>query len=127
MALVDGSENSKKALLEAMAIIDKDKDSVECLTIGTDPSAQAIPEMCQKIFASFGYTHGKCTLIPREGSSVPDAISSYLTKDSTPDYDFIVLGSRGSSAYKRADAHYLGSVAEKVIIIARTNMLLVVK
>ncbi len=127
MVLLDGSEPSKRGLIETLKIVDKDKDVVECLTVEMDSKSKDNGEICRKAFENAGYTRGKFTLLPADGQAIPAAISGYLAKESTPDYDFVVLGSRGATSYSRPDSHKLGSVAEKVLVVAKTNMLLVVK
>ena len=114
-------------MYETLKLADKDKDVVECLTVDADTKSKDNAEICRKAFESVGYTRGKFTLLPTDGQTVPNAISGYLAKESTPDYDFIVLGSRGASSYSKPDSHQLGSVSEKVLVVAKTNMLLIVK
>ena len=125
--MVDGSEESKKALLECLKIVDKSKDHVECLSCDTDGGASKLKTTYEAILAGAKVVNSKFTILSCAGGTVPEVICKHFTKEDTPDYDFVVLGSKGAGVYKKPGTHYLGTVAEKVITTARTNLIVVVK
>ncbi len=126
--MIDGSEASKRALQECVRLVDREKDTVECITFDVDGSGAKLKDVCIDFMAnSAKLVHYKFTTGACAGDSVPNAVAKYLTREDTPDYDFVVLGSKGAGVYKKPGTHYLGTVAEKVLTSARTNLLLVVK
>ena len=127
LALIDGSEESKQATLQALKVMDKEKDNIECLIVDDGDLGLKLKEPYEAIMATAKVKNFKFTIIPALGTPIPQAIEKYLTKEDTPDYDFVILGSKGSGVYKKPGTHYLGTVAEKVIVVAKTNLIIVAK
>lgn len=107
--------------------MDKEKDTIECLTVDVDGNGQKIKETYTALLESMKVPRAKVTLKENVSGGIPIVITEYLLSDSTPDYDFVILGSKGVSANKKQGVHYLGTVAESVMLKARTNLILVVK
>eukprot|EP01022_Parablepharisma_sp_SALTPOND_P029042 TRINITY_DN72385_c0_g1_i1.p3 TRINITY_DN72385_c0_g1~~TRINITY_DN72385_c0_g1_i1.p3 ORF type:complete len:175 (-),score=23.33 TRINITY_DN72385_c0_g1_i1:680-1204(-) len=127
LVLFDGSEESKKALSEALKVVDQEKDKVDCVSFDTDGTMGKYKDNVETVFKNAKIAHGEYKAVQCAGEYPTVAIEKYLVSEDTPDYDFVVLGSKGAGIQKRTTANYLGTVAEKVITSARTNLILVVK
>lgn len=127
LVLYDGSEESKKALSESLKIIDPQKDKIDCISFAKGESMESHRASVEKIFEDAKLAHATYKVVPILDDTPQGAIEKYLTNESTPDYDFVVLGTKGSGMKKKTQTEYLGTVAEKVILIGRTNLILVVK
>ena len=127
LALFDGSDEAKKALIEALKVADLEHDIVTCITFDTDGEMGKIGSIAEAVMKDAKLVHGRYVVIPCVGESVISSIEKYFTKEDTPAYDFVVLGAKGRSSRKRGEEQYLGSVAEKVITSVKTNLILAVK
>ena len=127
LILFDGSDESKKSLIEALKVVDPDKDIVHCVSFDTDGDMGKYEPLVTSILKDAKIVHGIFKIVPCPDENAITAVGKYLSSESTPDYDFVVLGTKGCGGRKRSDEQYLGSMAEKVITTARTNLILVVK
>eukprot|EP00826_Nyctotherus_ovalis_P042871 TRINITY_DN4477_c0_g1_i5.p2 TRINITY_DN4477_c0_g1~~TRINITY_DN4477_c0_g1_i5.p2 ORF type:complete len:282 (-),score=76.41 TRINITY_DN4477_c0_g1_i5:1942-2787(-) len=125
LALYDGSEASKKALKECLKIADSEKDSVDCVCFCSGDAMESHRANVEGLFKEAKLAHFSYKVVAADGNT-QEAVARYLNNESTPDYDFVALGSKGEGIKKRAEISYLGSVAEEVILIGRTNLILVV-
>jgi len=127
LVLYDGSDASKHALNEAFKVVDKEKDRIHVVTFDNDGSMQSHKATVEKILKDGGIKNGDYKIVQSIGDTIVTAVTKYFGKEDTLDYDFVVLGSKGTGMVKKMTAEYLGSVAEKVITSAKTNLILVVK
>ena len=124
---MDGSDASKMALQECLKVVDPVKDSVDCCSFDMGGDAEKLRPVYEAMLSKAKVAHFRFNVIKCDGDIVPVAVTRFFKKEDTPDYDFIVLGSKGAGVYKKPGPHYLGTVAEKVITCARTNLILVAK
>ncbi len=128
LVATDGSHNSERALLEAKKYAIHLGGKITILTI-VDPlgyQAKYVDEVLEKasktvlknslkLFEDF---EGQVDTKFRRGNSADEI----LKEAEEGDYDLIVIGSRGLGAFSKA---LLGSVSNKVLNHAKTNVLTV--
>lgn len=127
LVLYDGSDESKKALAECLKIVDLDKDSIDCISFDNAGVMENQRTNVENVLKEAKVAHFSYKVIATSGESTQVAIEKYLNDETVPDYDFVVLGTKGEGIKKRAETDYLGTVAEKVILIGRTNLILTAK
>lgn len=136
LVTTDGSENAKRALLEAKKLAEATGASVEILSVieyivlnlystvkynamPTDKASQKIgEEILEDASRLFDDFNGELSAKLEKG----DPGDVIIEKAEKEDYDLIVMGSRGLGAFSRA---ILGSVSSKVVNHVNTNVLIV--
>jgi len=127
LVLYDGSEESKKALTECLRLVDIEKDTVDCVTFDSLNTMENHRPNIENLFKEAKLSHCSYKVISIMNENTREAIEKYLNNEDTPDYDFVVLGSEGEGKKKKTQVNHLGTVAEKVILIGRTNLILTAK
>lgn len=133
LVATDGSENSKKALMEAkilakwsdskITIINVESnipayiqgDQVDTITKSATEHQNEILEEALKIFQDFS---GEVDIVRRKGKEGEEIIKEAEKED----YDLIVMGSRGQGGFFRA---ILGSTTNKVLNHVSKNILII--
>lgn len=136
LVATDGSENSKRALLEAKNYVHGKEAEVTIITVvnpfllgpylkdesSEPPNSQKIKEKCQKLLDDskkvFEGFEGEVRTEMRYG----DPGDEILKEARAYDYDILILGSRGQGTISRA---VLGSVSHKVLNNTKKNILIV--
>lgn len=128
LVATDGSHNSERALIEAKKHAEHYGGEITILTV-TDPlgyqteyvdavletASKTVLKNACKLFEDF---KGKIDTKLRRGDSADEIIS----EAEEGNYDLVVIGSRGLGAFSRT---FLGSVSNKVLNHAKTNVLIV--
>lgn len=133
---VDGSDNSKRAVLEARRHLEMFDAQISLLTVVnpnfpdydrfldqdesagfTQKQADSHPALVEALDL-LGKTSEEIPLYMKNG----DPANEILKVADEGDYDLILMGSRGRGTFSRA---FLGSVSNKVLNHAKTNVMIV--
>ena len=118
---IDGSEHSKRALIEAVNIARKFSGSVKVITVykkGMDEKAEEILEEAGQSLKKEKINHSLLSIL---GSNPSRALVNIAKNEN---FDLIVVGSRGLGS---AASFLLGSVSKSVVSQAPCDVLVVKK
>ena len=118
---IDGSEHSKRALIEAVNIARKFSGSVKVITVykkGMDEKAKEILEEAGQSLKKEKINHSLLSIL---GSNPSRALVNIAKNEN---FDLIVVGSRGLGS---AASFLLGSVSKSVVSQAPCDVLVVKK
>ena len=133
---VDGSENSKKALIEAKKIGEIFNSEIIILNVVKDIIAhpylatqdygmktnEGLMELGKELLIESLKTFEGFSGIVKTKIKYGDAGRGIVEEVEEGDYDLVVMGSRGLGAFSRA---MLGSVSNKVLNHVNTNVLII--
>ena len=133
---VDGSENSKRAILEAKAYSKHREVEITLLTVLTPIASEHYNYLAPPLFEDANYLKKIGSKILAEAKQILALPSEQvhekiqlghpadeiLSEAKTGNYDLIILGSRGLGGFSRS---ILGSVSNKVLNHAEINVLVV--
>ncbi len=118
---IDGSEHSKKALIEAINVAKKFSGFIKVITVhkqGMDKEAEKVLEEAEQHLKKGKIDHSLSSIL---GSNPSRALVNIAKHE---DFDLIVVGSRGLGS---AASILLGSVSRQVVSKAHCDVLVVKK
>jgi nucleotide-binding universal stress UspA family protein len=118
---VDGSTNSRRALVEAVSIAQKFSGSVKIITVykrGMEKEAEEIMTEAKQYLEEKGIEYAATLIL---GSNPARALQTTAEQEN---FDLIVMGSRG---WGSKASILLGSVSRRVVANADCNILVVKK
>ena len=136
LVAVDGSDNSKRALIEAKKFVNQEHVELTLLTVVkpliseyydnidapklNDPNElkKAGRSIIDQSIQILGKSHNEIIGKVRRGNPADEI----LEENEQEDYDLIIMGSRGLGAFSRA---FLGSISNKVLNHVETDVLIV--
>ena len=116
---IDGSENSKKALMEAATIAKKCVGSIKVITVykqGMEAKAEAIINEAKQMLEKEKVDYATISIL---GSNPARALEHIANNEK---FDLIVVGSRGLGSKASI---LLGSVSRQIVATANCNVLVV--
>jgi len=124
----DGSQKSINAFHSTVRLMDKAKDHLVVLVVGTkNVNPEEIGSTMKGYFTTSGVQGSVEVIDKRPDKLVHEEIVEALMNWASPDkyVDFVAVGNRGADFSSHSDKKYLGSVANGVIRFAKLNVLFV--
>lgn len=136
LVTVDGSDNSKRALIEAKKFVNQENVEMTLLTVVkpliseyydkidapklNDPAElkKAGRSIIDQSIQILGKSHNEVIGKVRRGNPADEI----LKENEQEDYDLIIMGSRGLGAFSRT---FLGSISNKILNHVDTDVLIV--
>jgi nucleotide-binding universal stress UspA family protein len=118
---IDGSDHSKKALMEAITIAKKFSGSIKVISVykrGMDNKIKEIMEEAKQLLEKEKVEYSTSSIL---GANPSRALQDVASREK---FDLIVVGSRGLGS---TASILLGSVSRRVIATAHCNILVVKK
>jgi nucleotide-binding universal stress UspA family protein len=118
---IDGSDHSKKALMEAITIAKKFSGSIKVISVykrGMDNKVKEIMEEAKQLLEKEKVEYSTSSIL---GANPSRALQDVASREK---FDLIVVGSRGLGS---TASILLGSVSRRVIATAHCNILVVKK
>ena len=124
---IDGTDQSFKGFEEATKVLNKETDLINLITINSgEINLPKIKSQCLQLLAQSGCKGEFIGIENAEQLPPAEVILDYLNKEDTPDYQYVVVASKGERYYQEHTEEYLGSQAELIIKNAKSNIFLVV-